>query len=93
MISAQNCARWKHMKYHLPAMAFGMIVSHITQPFLSRHTTLFLLEEGSPGVIKKSLIGGGFAPSSNPLTFSIPFLTETKKYPLHMPSLEVSQLL
>ena len=68
------------MKCHLPAMAFGMIVSHITQPFLSRHATLFLLEGAFPGGHQKSLIGGGFAPSSSPLTFSIPFLTE--KVPL-----------
>ena len=80
MISAQNCARWKHVKYHLPAMAVVMIVSHITQPFLSRHATLFLLEGAFPGGHQKSLIGGGFAPSSNLLTFSIPFLTE--KVPL-----------
>ena len=53
MISAQTCARWKHMKYHLPAMAVGMIVFHITQPLFSRHATFFLLEEASPGVIKK----------------------------------------
>ena len=61
-------------------MAVGMIVSHITQPFLSRHATLFLLEGAFPGGHQKSLIGGDFAPSSNLLTFSIPFLTE--KVPL-----------